>query len=212
MLDTLRLITKKPEEALVDILNETYQLRAAYDSVSFSPPVALSGTLTQVVATFLTPTTGTADYTGSVTLQYNRLDIDTFLTVADHAQYVTLPGTTYSFLEPILKTYGIVISPDDFIIEHVPLQVSSYLLKTKAQSLRWVGSAYIKPLLVNEPLSALIATTVLDGLYYPTLIPQLSYFIYSAYTPGLNLVIPTVTTALATDVSNTQLAGFALTP
>lgn len=167
MTDTLRLLKFDPAVALLIMANNHFNLHLRSEFASVGPPQATDDVLTHVVIT----THESIDeniyrqHTGQLTYRYNRLQVaDVF---GGMSLDLTPPITVNGVMNNIALASGLVITDDDF--ENALITGSSFVLKAKPNSLRWVGETTVT---LGEPgvsilLSEAFSNNVLNGLTAP---------------------------------------------
>ncbi len=183
MVDTLRFLGKAPPDAMVDVLNETFGMMADYGTVDFSAPSPLFGTKTSVTATMLQPPFGGGQYSGTLVLVYNRVDVSQFFSGSDLIRSIPLPGTTNDIINVLKAKYNLYIDPSDFVIEHIPANTITYDLKTMPGSLRWTGSVLMSVVGAPIPLSQIFVNTTVNGIVVPSL--TFPFIVPTTYLSGI---------------------------
>lgn len=168
MSETLRLLKFDPAVALLIMANNHLNIRLRIEYVTLSKPKATDDNgLTEVtITTKRSADEGIRrDYTGSLKYVYKRIHVaDIF---SDLVLDLTPPITVGGVLRNLSLATGLVISPDDF--ENALISSKSFVLKAKADSLRWFGETTV---MLNEPgasiqLAEAFPNNDLDGLIAP---------------------------------------------
>jgi hypothetical protein len=155
MLTTKQLLGMTPKDAIAAMLNDINRGNPLADppvpklflsgkDILVSAPTALTGRLTQVQVQ-MRPLYSPIDYVpydGSVTFTYNRMNINTFASLAFVNYNLSLPATTLDVLAHLELLFGFPFDPIDFVVEGIT-NPGQYLLKAQTNSLRWVGNYQI---------------------------------------------------------------------
>lgn len=169
MTDTLRLLKFDPAVALLIMANNHFNLHLRAEFASIGPPMIVEGAVTNVVITTHESTDENIyrQHTGQMTYRYNRLHVaDVF---GGMTLDLTPPITIKGVMNNIALASGLVITDMDF--ENALVTGSSFILKAKPNSLRWIGETTVT---LGEPgtsvlLSDAFSNNVLDGLWPPAL-------------------------------------------
>lgn len=134
-----------PKASVVEIFNQHNQTRLRNDDALLKPGEldedSASGTLSvrrkQSVFDQL-------DYAGKADINWRRLDLGAFF-YFDLEVPIQLPATTIELLIELERRTGLKIHPEDVVLEQIPDEeiASNYVLKARADSLRWYGQVPI---------------------------------------------------------------------
>jgi hypothetical protein len=162
--------TKLPNEILVELINFDNGTSLTPDSVTFGTPVVSGGVRnTQLVVTAKTG----SFYTGSVTIQYNRVDLSTVPGVRSKS-FVANGLTKISDLIPqINNAYQLNLQPEDFIDGPLPTfsgttpnETLDFDLIAGPNSLIYNNKVTLQVVCGLLDLSVAIKNLVLNGLVY----------------------------------------------
>lgn len=170
--------SKTPKEIVVDLIN--------YDNVgaNITPELVVLGLPT--LATGETPPANTdlevtaaegSGYSGSVVVQYNRLQLQDFIGARGIVGGLQLPvgdATMYAdLIDEINVALGINLTVDDYIDGAIgawagePNETKEITITVAADSLVFVGSLTLTLVAEDIPLNSVITTTLLTGLNLP---------------------------------------------
>lgn len=176
MSETLRLLKYDPAVALLIMANNHFNIHLRPEFTSVSTPVVIDAAqgLTEVTIQTKDSTDDGIyrQYSGSMKYRYKRLSVEEVF--AGMSMDLTPPLTIGGVLQNIAAASGLVFTEDDF--ENGLIQTSSFVLKAKPTSLRWVGQTTV---MLNEPgvsiqLADAFANNILNGLYPPDFGPDIS--------------------------------------
>lgn len=185
-------IYKKVAKALVyDLINEanpTLSKPVTELNARLGVPAVIASAVFPAANTTikLSPMPGTADYIGSQTVKYRRLDLTRMFrgitaTVVKYAPKSvgaaagTVMFTVYELLNDINKLYGLKLTEDDIntgnIVRGSTQEGGQYTttvtVTTKATSLGFVGSFALKWINTPQSIADMITNTDLDGRVFP---------------------------------------------
>lgn len=190
MSDTLRLLKFSPSVALLIMANNHHNLHLREEYARVGVPVAITEDITEVVIESFDSKNDfiPTPYTGSFTYRYRRLSVAEVF--GELRLNLTPPLTVKGILDNISRLTGVVLEEDDF--ENALIETDTFELVAQPTSLRWVGQTTVvlnKPGVVlsladafpnnildglvgpdygtDTPLSLVIGTLRLDGLYLP---------------------------------------------
>jgi hypothetical protein len=185
-------IYNKVAKALVyDLINEanpTLSKPVTELNARLGVPAAIANAVFPAANTTikLSPVPGTADYIGSQTVKYRRLDLSRMFrginaTVVKYAPKSvgaaagTVMFTVYELLNDINKLYGLKLTEDDLtnanIVRGSTQEGGQYTttitVSVKATSLGFVGSFALKWINTPQSIADMITNTDLDGRLFP---------------------------------------------
>lgn len=136
---TTRLLKFSPEEALLIMINNHYNLNLRPEFVKIHPPQSLGGKLTEVLIEIIPSTNEVIEspYTGSFIYRYERLDLSEIQ--GSFCIDLQTPTTVAEVLSNISTSTGVIIDPSDFDNVAIDVESSNYILQASPSSLRWVG-------------------------------------------------------------------------
>lgn len=174
--------TQDPQKILVDLINEDNNASLTLEAVD----IALhedQETLEKNTRALVTPKAGSG-YSGSVSVEYNRLDIKGFVDLYYPNGFVIPLGDTESFLDLIPEVeagLGIKLTEDldyeDQIIEPwegIPNETKQIIVPILATSLIYVGELEFTLDGNDIPLTDVLPVNILSGLNLP--VPPVSNF------------------------------------
>lgn len=164
--DLQTLLALNPMQALAAMVNAQQNTKYRLDGFTVSAPVALDGLSTQVVLSGIPEAIYRDDSLpqGQITLTYNRLPIARWLANTLAGYHPVLPLSTQNILDEISRRTGQTFYIDDMVLEEVTRDNGAqYLLKAKAESLRWVGSVAL-PVISTIPITTFLSASDLTGL------------------------------------------------
>lgn len=147
LLNLKRLLRFDPLSALLIMVNQQAGTCLNPNQIKATVVEPLQGTLTRVTLSAFAPDHEwiAQEYQGNQTLTYHRLDLGTFFRQGLTVE-ARLPLTVFSLLEMLNHRQGLVFADSDF--DQAVIEQSSFVLKAKASSLRWVGQV---PVTVRTP-------------------------------------------------------------
>lgn len=164
--------SKLPDEVVFDLINEQNGTALNNTMVTLGTPVREAGVGVSYNTNITVTALETSDYAGSVTLGYNRLDVEGFL----YGETLTLPrdeAVTFADLIPAinerLKTN---ITTDDYVDgpigawQGVPNETKQIVITMKPSSKVFIGSLRLTLAHEEIPLSTVIVQKLLLGLVY----------------------------------------------
>lgn len=137
------LLRQTPEEALVTMINAENGTTFRPGVFHFSDVRQITGSLTEVR---VTTRRSSADLDivpapGSFTFQFNRLDIGQHFAGVLGGFRPTIPTATQVLVDEITRRVGQLFYDDEFELDYIDRENSApYVLRAKADSLRWFGS------------------------------------------------------------------------
>ena len=164
-------LSKKSKDLLLDLVNDKNQSELVHEDVDFADPAVQ--TANDRNSNSVISAKPDSQYTGEVTVEYDRLDLQKLFTDAGMPVVeLNSLGLTSSLdlLTELNLEYGLALDEDDIVVEALPtgLLPQDYTLKVKATSFAWLNQLAIRLTDGKPPLSSVIVQTVLDGLKYPT--------------------------------------------
>lgn len=165
-------LSQEPNAILVDLINHVNDATIDYDQVTVSNPTTYIGfdsgnTIATVSAV---PNQG---YTGSVEVNYNRIELERFQDQNDRA-IVSVPyNTTWEELVSIFNlTYHTNLIVDDYEVpvgfpSGVESDTTSWTLTAKSSSLIYKGAINLDIRVVYISMEDVVTDTVLNGLVFP---------------------------------------------
>lgn len=199
-------------------LNAANSTAYVANDLTFGVPQALSGTWQGQVTTRNTVVRVTAKagspYQGTRQITYDRLDLAK-LTAVNLAgfQCAAYNVTTLYNLLPMLQYWtGIQFTTDD--LEDAPLvdngdSTQTVLVKAKAGSLGWIGTATLTVTRGAAPIDQLVTVTSLNGLNYPTANDQDTYGALYLYPYDFTTYFSTLSAIAPGVISSTQADAIA---
>lgn len=196
MSDTGVLLRMRPQDAILRMINDLNDTNFQPSNFNFSAPTQGPG---RQVAIRLTArkTVARDDYNpvkGNLNVTYNRLDIGATFADALDGFTVTLPASTQNVLNELTKRTGQDFFLEDIVLEEITRQNgTAYLIKAKAESLRWFGALEVTllnlidlgTLFNGASLPALPSTPILNA---PAVsLPYLNATAYRDFLPGLTI-------------------------
>lgn len=179
------LLRLEPEDSLNLMVTNANDLRYPLYGLRAAQPVAEDGTVTrvQLTARDRVAKNDPYPYSGSISFQYRRLSLaDTFAGTLDGYR-PQLPTSTQVVLDELTRRSGIAFTKDDIVLEEIGRNNSApYVLKAKAESLRWVGELPIVLADLYDLEEVFADMDELDIPAYPT-----SHADYSDTNPFVNL-------------------------
>lgn len=163
--------TKLPVEILIDLINFSNGTALPPDMLTFGEPTELT------VGAHNTTVVGTAKpgayYTGSVTLTYNRVDLETIPGVRSTTFEIGNATTIADLVEKINAAYQLNLQPEDFVDAELPTlsdpvsnQEMPFDLVAGPKSLIYRNKVTLNVYRADVALSSVIVNTVLSGLIY----------------------------------------------
>lgn len=166
--------TQAGEKIVLDLVNEDNNSALALSVVDVALDSEAVPITKNSVAT-ITSKVGSG-YSGSVSVEYNRLDIQDFVDLY-YPEGMTLPQgvgeTTHDFLDEINAGLAINLTPDDVADvaleawEGIPNETQVVTAPIAAGSLVYIGNLVFTVDANDIPLDSVITVTVLDGLNLP---------------------------------------------
>lgn len=164
--------TKLPVEILIDLINFSNGTTLPYDLITFGDPVALAedaSNNTSVVATAKPE----AFYTGSVTLNYNRVDLENVPGVRSTLFEIGEATTIADLIPQINAAYQLNLQPEDFVdaalpvlVEPISNQEATFDLVAGPNSLIFRNQVTLSVFRADVALSSVITNQNLNGLIY----------------------------------------------
>lgn len=143
MSDTGLLLTLSPQNAILRMINDANGTNFKPGAFNFGQPVQGPG---RQVAMRLSarPAVARNDWQpvqGELDVTYNRLDIGATFAGALDGFTVTLPASTQNVIDELTRRTGQAFFLEDIVLEEITRQnATAYLIKAKAESLRWYGA------------------------------------------------------------------------
>lgn len=168
-------LTKSPKEIIVDLINLDNGTTLTADSLLLGTPVP-SNNIRYNTSLVLTATS-TLKAQGSVTIKYNRKNLQDFTIAPNNLKFELGSATTISDLvDAINAEYSINLTSDDYVDADLPtlVELGHYEEKTFTLSAKPISLIYVDEvdLIVFRPrvdgisITSLFAQTVLNGLTY----------------------------------------------
>jgi hypothetical protein len=167
--------TQSDQQILVAQINNDNSTSLTPALLTFGLPTANTGT-NPARNTSLTITAATGSgYTGSVTLQYNRVDLSTLPTINTGAVTVFSLGDAakVSDLVPeINAAFAINLTASDFVDASLPTftgqpnEEHPFNVVANANSIVWINQVTFTVQANDIPLSTVVTNTTLNGLVY----------------------------------------------
>ena len=165
-------LSQESNAILVDLINHTNESSIDYDQVSVTNPTVYngfnSGNTNATVSAL--PNSG---FTGSVTINYNRIELPRFENNVDQA-IVSVPyNSTWDQVVSIFNsTYFTNLTPDDYEPEAgfpagIEEDSTSWILVAKDDSLIYQGAINLDIRVVYISMEDVVSDTVLNGLVFP---------------------------------------------
>ncbi len=138
----------------------------------YGTPAVLSGDPSNKDTSLLVSAAINTPYIGDVTVKYNRLDLADFETNYGERTLIVPEGATAADVVAAFNSeYGAELTTDDYEDNALPTPPDwdgeTYTLVAAAGSLAYKNEVVLNVALATTPLSTIIATTTLDGLYFP---------------------------------------------
>lgn len=168
--------TKHPNEVVVDLINDANTTTLPYNVLTFGLPTqsANGSTLNTDISVGFVEGSG---YSGNVVVQYDRLNIQGFVTPEDFPTGLSIlveEATMISHLIPKINTaLGINLTSADYIEGALPQwaglpnEVLTTTVNAASGSLVFIGGLTFELLSNDIPLETVITTLYLGGLNYP---------------------------------------------
>lgn len=143
--DNVEVLGKSPKSSVVELYNRSNQLNVRDSDVILSTEALeeeqAEGTLTgrRRQHVFDQP-----DVTGSVNINWRRLNLGFFFGGINLEIPIPLPATTLQLLDELERRTGLKIDSSDVVLEQITLADSiNYKLKARPESLRWYGEVTV---------------------------------------------------------------------
>lgn len=146
MAETEMLLTMRPKDAIVKMLNDENGTTFPHNTFDISPPVSLGGRVTQVHMKVRRSVADDDDvpYSGELDFTYRRLDVNQHMSDVLSGFRPPLPTSTQVLLDEITRRTGQEFFIEDFVLEDIfRSNAAPYVLKAKQESWRWVGQTEI---------------------------------------------------------------------
>lgn len=161
------------KQSILDAANNQNATKLTATDVSFGQPtvapddvVTTSGKNTQIRLTG----NGTT-WTGTVVVNYTRLNLSDIVTLTSDTLRVAAVSSTKELINYLNYLYGMLLTEDDIVDEPITLDAQgsgTATINAAAGSLGWVGSVTLKLVKGDAIVDFTLTETSLDGLNYPS--------------------------------------------
>lgn len=162
--------TKLPKQIVVDLINYDNDTLLSPDLITFGTPNVISGVYNTSLLVTAVPD---SHYEGSVTIQYNRIDIGTVPGVRSTSFPIGTATKISDLIPAINAAYQINLTADDYIDEVLPQfttndpnEVQTFELYTNPNSLVFIRDVTFNLIRNKILLSSVIVNRQLNGLRY----------------------------------------------
>lgn len=142
----LALTTRGAVVAMINHENSTGFDGSEAGPLTISPPLNLGGMRTEVEISIRRQVSDDdiLPFAGQLAFRYNRLDVQGTLGGQLDGYRPLMPCSTQDLLNEMTRRTGMKFEPDDFVLEAIGRHnAAPYVLRAKAESLRWVGSTSV---------------------------------------------------------------------
>lgn len=136
------LLSMRPDQAIIRMVNNENGTDFPFESYRISPPRAGAGVRTEVTITAIPSSSDEFKnpYTGTIDFRYNRLHLSDQFTAILNGFRPPMPTTTQVLLNEITRLTGIQFTLEDIVLEVITRDnAAPYRIKAKDESWRWFG-------------------------------------------------------------------------
>lgn len=170
--------TKAPKDIVVDLINhDNVGANLTPELLTFGLPTLATGETPPANTDLEVTAAEGSGYVGSVVVQYNRLQLQDFVTARGITGGLRLPvgdATMFADLIPEINlALGINLTPEDYVDGEIgewagePNETKEITIPVNADSLVFLGSLTLTLEAEDIPLNSVITTTLLSGLNLP---------------------------------------------
>lgn len=162
--------TKLPKQIIVDLINYDNDTALAPELLTFGNPTVITGINNTSLIVTAVPD---IHYEGSVTLNYNRIDIGTIPGIRNTNLAIGTATRISDLIPAINAKYQINLTADDYIDEILPVfitndvnEIQTFELYTNPNSLIFIRDITFNLVRNRILLSSVIVNRFLNGLVY----------------------------------------------
>lgn len=160
---------KLPKQIIVDLINFDNDTNLEVDLLTFDVPVV---TETKFNTSLVVTSVPDSNYIGSVTLKYDRIDINTIIGVHGVNIPVGTARKISDLIPAINKRFGINLTTDDYFDSALPVleesldEIKSFNVLMQPKSLIYLKELNLFAVKTELLLSSVITRRVLNGFTY----------------------------------------------
>lgn len=162
-----------PKQSVIDAVNAANATKLKLTDVTFGVPTAAPSDVVTTTGknTQVRLTGNGSTWTGTVVVNYTRLNLNDLLTLTSNTLKVGPVSTTWDIINYLNFYYGMILTPDDVKKEDVTLDgngAGTVTLHAEDKSFGWVGSVTLNLVKGDDLVDYAVTDLSLSGIDYPT--------------------------------------------